>query len=169
MKQPIKVYEHLKAMKNLLCAILLLTLTACGDLPDWDGGFPMPSPTPTGTPPASPEPSPEPLPVLNPICEGEQRFGRDNNVWKPKSDATSSIPNSLVAILSERWVEPFVCIATLKNGAVEVLKFTGFANGDRQHHRGVLPGGRYTGDVLCTDSQQDCLFVHGGKTSERRG
>ena len=159
---------------NFVLILFVLLFVGCGKIERCfqtaDGSFeceevlpasPVPSPVMT------PEPIPEP--IRNPECVGNQLFGSRDNVWKPKGENQPS----LVILLNGLFAEPFECIAELKRGGVESLRYTGFANaapdGLRQHHRGGRPGGKYTGRVECSDSYQTCVFLHTGRTGERRG
>lgn len=63
----------------------------------------------------------------------------NGNVWKPVSDS-----GTLVVILKESYNANTVTVKT-KDGSYEDLRYTGRANGNRQHWRGIYPGSRYAG------------------------
>lgn len=145
-------------------------MQGCGD--DWEDIIPCEfdadcdEPTPSPSPDPDPvEPTPSPSPA-NPDCPAVTMFGQDGSLWKPRSDE-----GKLVVLLPSRYRGEFRCTATRKDGEVEVLRYTGFANDDRQHHRGELAGGKYenNGTVSCEDSRQVCLFRFQGKARNRHG
>lgn len=129
---------------------------------------PTPSPSPVVEPTPEPDPiEPTPTPELkNPVCDTRQKFCCGNgNVWKPKSESDGN----LVVILESKWVKPWKCETWFKDGGSEVLKFKGFANGNRQHLRGSRPGGQYENGALliCEDGDQFCEFSFKGKAKNR--
>lgn len=143
---------------QILTYIAILSLcTACGD------GVFEGIPTPTPTPFPSQSPTPEPSPELNPMCMNPMEF-EGGMLWKPESDS-----GGLVVLIRDEFVVPFEsCYVVTKKGKEEQLRFTGFANGDRQHWRGQRKGGRYMGAVTCVDSDQLCIWQFDGDSSKRQ-
>lgn len=141
--------------------IIADVLSGCGDIEEY----------PKELDPIGPkqEASPTPLPTTapsNPICEGVQSFS-GGTVWKPEGD-NSKTP---VLIIRSEFQVPFECSVLLKDGSLAPMRFTGFANGDRQHHR---LGDVRTGDAIfcedvasralggfveCRDVNQTCTFA----------
>ena len=140
---------------------LSLALSACSEI-----GLPPPEPLPTPSPTPTATATPIPAPT-NPPCPRAIPFedGPEGNVWKPVADHS---PNCVI-LLHSKWVEEFSCKALLKTGEYSGLKFTGYANGDRHHHRCDRKAGRYArdGHVLCEDSSQVCKFTYKGKPKRR--
>ena len=164
--------------ENILFALFVCLFVGCGNLEQCyqtvDGSFEcerIAEPSPLASSMPTPTPTREPIwePIINPECNGNQLFGSGENIWKPRGENQPS----LVILLDGKFQDPFSCVAELKRGGVETLRFTGFANaapnGLRQHHRGNLPGGKYTGRIECTDSRQVCVFLHNGRTGQRKG
>lgn len=125
---------------RIIC-ILCCILTGCGDSDsDYDpyNNFPELAPTIEVVDTAPPS---------NPICNKELSAfdGPGGFVWKPESDSGGT----LVVILPERFVVAFEQVTVQRrDGRVERLRYAGFANGDRQHWRGVSAGREYLSESL---------------------
>lgn len=126
------------------------------------GGVVHSTPTPTPLPPA---------PKINPYCTKTQTAadGAGGFLWKPVSDSDGKV----AVILPARFVKKFDEVAIVTpTGGVEQLRFTTFANGDRQHWRGSKPGGKYpsgsrvSAKDFLADDVNECVWVI-KKTSER--
>lgn len=122
-----------------LLILLSFFIPACGDD---DPFIPTPEPTVTATP------------IPNPICTSVKGSdGAGGFLWKPKSDNTGT----LVVLFPSDFTEKFkqVTVIKKKDGKEEKLVFSAFANGNRQHWRGKLAGGKYTGLVTTTSPDEN--------------
>jgi hypothetical protein len=131
----------------VLIGILIgVALSACGDDEESDI-----DPTPTIAPTVEPTATPEPV---NPECT--KVMGKDGPggfLWKPKSDNTGT----LVVLFPSQFAKKFETVeAPIKKGGKEKLYFTSFGNGDRQHWRGRLAGGKYTGKIVANPG--NCIW-----------
>lgn len=152
-------------MKILI--FILLVLIGCGEIEEYPKEI-----DPIGSKDEEPTFTPVPeFPRMNPICDGVQRFS-GGNVWKPAGDET----RSPVMIIKQDFYLPFQCRVLLEDGTFREMRYTGFANGDRQHHRvddarnPIRDGkgfkdcediaGRALGGVVeCRDENQICTWA----------
>lgn len=137
--------------------VILLGLVGCGDSP-----VPPEAPTPIPTLVATATPAPQ-----NPVCNEElsAHDGPGGFLWKPRSDHRGT----LVVLLPSRFVQPFDRVTVQRrSGNYERLTFTGFANGNRQHWRGSLPGGKYLpGSLLVAENGANVCAWRLGRTGRR--
>jgi len=99
--------------------------------------------------------------AANPKCH--KRINRPDGpggfLWKPVSDS-----GSLVVLFPREYSVPFKFVRVYRTGKkkpkrrVETLRFTGFHNDDRQHWRGVLQGGDYTGRIRVKNGRKVCRW-----------
>ena len=93
-----------------------------------------------------PDPIMEDVVKSNPICTKVMRAndGNEGFLWRD-GDHTGH----LVVLLPKRFTAPFVSVTALrKDGTRDRLRYTGFANGDRQHWRGDAPSRTYKSNSL---------------------
>ena len=127
----------------VVVGLAMLVLVGCGDHSFDDG--------------AEPEPPPTPTPVMEEErCGEREAIGNTGFKWKARASAESQSPGTLVILFPSRFTEPFSEV--LVNG--EPGRFTGFANGNRQHWRWKRSGcGFGSATVRAFDSSgQVCVW-----------
>lgn len=109
----------------------------------------------------------------NPIIqESREFFGQDGNLWKPRSDETSSGTGNLVVLFSAKFTTRFdSCEVPLNDGTVGQLvcidnqpwthvPFSCFSNGGRQTWRANFPcSAAARVEVTCRDAMQQVVFT----------
>jgi hypothetical protein len=88
----------------------------------------------------------------NPVCTEAQRLVKDG-LFKPISDSDGNAVFLAPSIFTEKFLK-----VTL-NG--EVGRFTGFANGGRQHWRFIMPGSEYEAPatIVAESLNGECVFI----------
>ena len=97
----------------------------------------------------------------NPVCHRriQRPDGHGGFLWKPVSDA-----GGLVVLFPKEYDVPFSRVMVYRKGKKkaykrrERLRFTGFANGNRQHWRGRLEGSDYTGRIRVKNGDKICRW-----------
>ena len=97
----------------------------------------------------------------NPPCpkRAQRLDGLGGFLWKPESDS-----GGLVVLFPKEYAEKFKWVRVYRKGKkkaykrAERLRFTGVANGNRQHWRGWLHGGEYTGRIRVKDGDRVCRW-----------
>ena len=150
-------------MKNLsifilsLSLVLALSLSACGG--SSDGG------DAAGGEGDSVSPA---IPLLS---MGDETFGRDGNLWKPRSEESDSGGGNLVVLLTSRYTTRFdTCQVRMNDGTTADLfcndqvpwteiPFSCFSNGNRQTWRANFRcESAAEVRVVCRDANQEITF-----------
>ena len=163
-------------MKKLCWIVLLAACTSCGDNSlnvGNDNQSPDNSITNTYIS-LEPEPNEE-IPITNdssindlkpsipitqpndPMCDGAVMGpdGAGGFLWKPISDNDGH----LVILFPPEFERTFNRVYVVNAiGLAEDLRFTGFANGNRQHWRASMSGDHYTGRVIAESSTGTCFW-----------
>ena len=94
----------------------------------------------------------------NPDCDSSEVMGLDGDgdfLWKPASDFDGKLVVLFPAEYQTKFKEVYV---TRLDGTVEFLYFTGYANANRQHWRGLLSGDNYTGNITASSMVGQCVW-----------
>lgn len=105
--------------------------------------------------------NPTPEPPTNPLCNEGQFAGEQPFVWKPESENVQFFcdPPRRVAVvlLPSRFVAEFDSVSI----GTDEARFTGFANGGRQHWRFCKKGEEFGRNfqVVAREAKQECSFT----------
>ena len=93
----------------------------------------------------------------NPVCSGVMDVdGADGFLWKPVSESDGN----LVVLFPREFEAVFLEVQVFTSGGQsESGRFTGFANGNRQHWRFSMPGSSYDGTVVATSLNGECVWT----------
>lgn len=133
-------------LNRFLCLMLVVVGAGCGDGSDSGRVDDVVEVTP------SPFFSPEPT---NPICRDVMGpDGAGGFLWKPASESDGN----LVLVFPDEFERPFEQVSVFRKGdhRRNHCRYTGKANGNRQHWRCPLPGVFYDGRVEAVDIEQVC-------------